>query len=231
MEEFKWIKMSLFLILLLHSTAAAGYLLSSSVRAGDDVTLPCEHVTDGQRACDSTTWIFSGSGDTVELVNLGKIKEEAGVKPDRLSVTEKCSLVIKKVTEEDAGRYTCRQFYTSGHQQGPDAVVHLSVVTMTEHQDSDEVTLRCSVSTYGPCTHTVKWLFKSRDVDKDNPDFRTSQSPCSSSVTFPTSHFSYTSRYQLFRCEVTEGDKVQEFPFSPQSSGEKPAENMLSCLK
>ncbi|XP_034756655.1 uncharacterized protein LOC117961828 [Etheostoma cragini] len=187
---------------------------------------------DGQRACDSTTWIFSHSGYSVELVNLGKMKDNIPkAKPDRLSVTENCSLVIKKVTEEDAGRYTCRQFYPSGPQQGPDAGVFLSVVTMTEHQDSDEVTLHCSVSTYGPCRHTVKWLFKSHDVDKDHKDLRTSQSPCYSSVTFPTSHFSYTSRYQMFRCEVTEGDKVQEFPFSPQSSGEKPAENMLSCLK
>ncbi|XP_028460450.1 uncharacterized protein LOC114572868 [Perca flavescens] len=129
MEEFKWIKMSLFLIPLLHFTAAAGnHLLSSTVRAGDDVTLSCKHVIDGQRKCDSTTWIFSGSGNTVPLFELGKIKEEAGDKSDRLSVRENCSLVIKKVTEEDAGLYICRQF-RSGQQQGPDTTVVLTVTS------------------------------------------------------------------------------------------------------
>ncbi|XP_035851591.1 uncharacterized protein LOC116056171 [Sander lucioperca] len=97
---------------------------------------------------------------------------------------------------------------------------------MTEHHDSDEVTFHCSVSTYGQCQHTVKWRFKSQDVDElSNEQMRTSQYPCYASMTVPTSHFSYTSRYQFFRCEVTEGDKVQEFPFSPQSSGEKPGED------
>lgn len=43
-------------------------------------------------------------------------------KSDRLSVTGNCSLGIKKVTEEDAGRYTCRQ-------QALDFFVLLSVVT------------------------------------------------------------------------------------------------------
>ncbi|XP_039637296.1 uncharacterized protein LOC120546436 [Perca fluviatilis] len=138
MEEFKWIKMSLFLIPLLHFTAAAGnHFLSFTVRAGDDVTLPCEHVIDGQRKCDSTTWLFSGSGNTVELFELGQIKEEARDKSDRLSVRENCSLVIKKVTEEDAGRYTCRQF-RSGQHQGPDTAVVLSVTMVEKNTDEEK---------------------------------------------------------------------------------------------
>ncbi|XP_033986523.1 uncharacterized protein LOC117482524, partial [Trematomus bernacchii] len=128
-----------------------------------------------------------------------------------------CSLVIKKVTEEDAGYYTCRQF-RSGEQQGPDSRVYLSVVTMTEHPDNDEVTLNCSVTRRGECIHTVKWLLQGRDVDKDHREIKTSQSLCSASVTFLTSHFSYTPRSELFTCEVTDGANVQTF--SPQSSGE-----------
>ncbi|XP_078130383.1 uncharacterized protein LOC144533107 isoform X2 [Sander vitreus] len=93
--------------------------------------------------------------------------------------------------------------------------------TVTEHHDSDEVTLHCSVSTYEQCEHKVKWLFQGQDVDKLNhQQMRTSQSPCNTSVTVPTSHFSYASRYQFFRCQVTEGGKVQKSSFSPQSSGE-----------
>jgi len=100
---------------------------------------------------------------------------------------------------------------------------------VTGHQDNDEVTLRCSVVTYGGCTHTVKWLLQGRAVVKDHRDIKTSQSSCSASVTFLTSHFSYTTRSELFTCEVTDEltKEVHPFPFRAQSSGE----NMSSCLK
>ncbi|XP_078030103.1 uncharacterized protein LOC144466542 isoform X2 [Epinephelus lanceolatus] len=223
MAEFRWITMSLFLILMLQFTA--GQLFRSlTFRVGDDVTLSCENVIDDQNNCDSTVWLFSESRSTqaVVLVHLGKIVEEA--KSDRLSFTENCSLVIKKVTDEGVGRYGCRQF-RSVKQQGQDAVVELSVVTMTEHNDTDEVTLTCSVRTYERCTHTVKWLFQGQDVAEDDQHMRTSQSLCSASVTFLTSLYIYTSRYNFLKCAVTDGDRVQVFPFRSQSSGEKPGED------
>ncbi|XP_045898207.1 uncharacterized protein LOC123965986, partial [Micropterus dolomieu] len=207
---------------------------SFTVRVGDDVTLPCENVIDGQKNCEYTTWLFSGSGNkpAVALFELGQIHNEAKSKSDRLSVTENCSLVIKKVTVEDVGRYYCQQFI-SGQQQAPDSQVYLSVITMTEHKDADEVTLTCSVSTHGQsCRHTVKWLYEGKDVDKDNKDMKTSQSVCYAAVSFLDSHFSYKSKSNL-KCEVTDGysGKVQLFTFSPQSSGEKTGENMLSCSR
>ncbi|KAL7388462.1 hypothetical protein ABVT39_014366 [Epinephelus coioides] len=218
MAEFRGIKMSLFLILMLQFTATGQLFRSLTFRVGNDVTLSCENVIDDQNNCDSTIWLFSESRSTraVVLVNLGKIVEEA--KSDRLSFTENCSLVIKKVTDEDVGRYGCRQFRSG--RQGQDAVVHLSVVDMTEQKDTDEVTLTCSVRTYRQCPHTVKWLFQGQDVDKDNKDIKTSQSLCSVSVTFLTSLYIYTSRYKLFTCAVTDGDRVQVFPLRSQSSGE-----------
>ena len=76
--------------------------------------------------CYNTTWNFVDSASTVELVKGGQIGKNA--KSDRLRVTENCFLVIKKVTEEDAGLYSCRQI-RSGQQQGPDSCVFLSVVT------------------------------------------------------------------------------------------------------
>ncbi|XP_044025044.1 uncharacterized protein LOC122863049 isoform X11 [Siniperca chuatsi] len=220
MAEFKWI--SLFLIAVLQFTAAAEKLpLSFTVRVGDEVTLPCENVTDGQRKCNSTTWLFIGSGYTAaaELIDLGQIVERAKAQSDRLSVTASCSLVIKNVTVEDVGLYTCRQF-RSGQQQGPDSQVHLSVVTMTEHQDTDKVTLTCSVLTFERCKHTVKWLYAGKDVAKDNKDLLTSQSLCRASVRFLTSHYSHTSRSNFLTCEVTVGNKVQLFPFRLQPSVE-----------
>ncbi|XP_051264310.1 uncharacterized protein LOC127367989 isoform X1 [Dicentrarchus labrax] len=228
MVEFRWIKMSLFLMLVLHFTAAAtGQLnLYFTVRAGDDVTLSCENVIKDQNNCDSTTWLFSVSRSTatVELVTLGQIGKNTNSKSDRLSVTENCSLVIKKVTVEDVGRYTCRQLI-SEQQQGPESLVYLSVITMTEHKDSDKVTLSCSVSTYERCTHTVKWLNEGQDLDKDNQVVKTSQSPCNVSVTFKTSHYIYTSNSNSLKCAVIDGNKEQQFPFRLQPSAEKPGED------
>ena len=84
-----------------------------------------------QHKCDRTTWLFSGSRNTavVELIKYVQIGENTKAKSDRLSVTADCSLVIKKVTVEDVGRYICRQFQRSGRHQGPDSLVFLSVVS------------------------------------------------------------------------------------------------------
>ncbi|XP_042247142.1 uncharacterized protein LOC121882766, partial [Thunnus maccoyii] len=195
-----------------------------TVRDGDEVTLHCENVLKDQDECNSTTWIFNESRRTaVELIELGQIGEEAKAKSDRLSVTANCSLVIKNVTVEDVGRYSCRQF-KSGQQQGQDSQVDLSVVTMTEYMDNNEVTLNCSVSTRGRCKQTVKWVFKGNDVDKEHKELKTSQSTCSVTVSFLTSHFICTSNHELLKCNVTDPNnrKVQPYNFSPQLSCEKP---------
>ncbi|XP_034059107.1 uncharacterized protein LOC117537832 isoform X2 [Gymnodraco acuticeps] len=220
MSEFRRIVMSSFLMLLLHFPAADLKDYSRIVRAGDEVTLPFDNVIHDQDECESTRWTFRHSRlPGVTLFEDGQIHKEAKAKSDRLRVTEKCSLVIKEVTKEDAGQYRCRQF-RSGEQQDPDSRVYLSVVSMTEHQDNDEVTLDCSVSTDGWCIHPVKWLLQGRDVDNDHREINTSQSPCSASVTFLTSLFSNTYRSELFTCAVTDvfTGEVHLFPLSPQSS-------------
>ncbi|XP_068565162.1 uncharacterized protein [Cebidichthys violaceus] len=222
MSEFRWIKTSLFLILVLQFTAAATgqRFLYVTVRDGDEVTLSCNSLIDDQQNCDSTMWIFTDSSSTpaaVVLVRDGKIVEEAKAKSDRLSVSEKCSLVIKNVTDEDVGQYVCRQL-RSRRKQGPDALVYLSVVTMTEQKNNDEVTLRCSVSTYEECDRTVKWLLQGQD----NRDMTTSQSLCSATASFSTSHF-IPKKSEFLKCQVTDynSGEVKLFSFSPpQSSGE-----------
>ena len=101
---------------------------------------------------------------------------------------------------------------------------------VTEHNHTDQVTLTCSVRTHEPCRHSVKWLHREQEVDKDNKELTTSQSSCSASVQFLTSHFSYTSRYKLFKCQVTtETNEVKLFTFSRRPSGEKQTEIFLSC--
>ncbi|KAF3703147.1 hypothetical protein EXN66_Car018835 [Channa argus] len=198
----------LFLILMLQCSVVTGQFYSFTVRRGDDVTLPCVNVGDDQEKCGKTDWIFVDSENRaqVSLFEFGKITTESNSKSDRLSVTENCSLVIKKVTVEDVGRYTCRQ-------QGGDSLVDLSVVTMTQDEADNKVTLSCSVSTYRQCRHTVKWQHQRNDYFTD---VKTSQSSCSAIVT--TSHL--TERYDdLLKCAVTDG-RGRTSTFSPQFSGD-----------
>ncbi|XP_033973062.1 uncharacterized protein LOC117471941 isoform X2 [Trematomus bernacchii] len=214
MAEIRWIQM-MFLLLQITGVATKQRFI---VKEGVEVTLPCNNAMGN---CEGTTWLFNHLKEpTALLAEGGLIHKDAKAKADRLSVTDTCSLGIKKVTEEDASQYTCRQFRSGEQQTYQDSPVYLSVVNMTEHQDNDEVTLLCSVKTYERCELTVKWLLQGQDVDKDHRDMTTSQSLCSASVTFPTSLFSYTTRSELFTCEVTDKNTrdVQVFLFSPQSS-------------
>ncbi|XP_067339032.1 uncharacterized protein [Channa argus] len=189
---------SLFLILMLQFPAANGQYPSFTVREGHDVTLPCEKLTNDWAKCGGTTWVFSGlrNRGLERLVDHGKVDREAEGKSDRLSLTANCFLLINNVTVGDVGHYGCRQFDNAGKQQGLTSWLQLSVVTVTEQNTRDEVTLNCSVSTYEWCTHTLKWLFESEG--KNLSGMKTAQSSCSASVTFPTSHLGQ----DLLTCEV-----------------------------
>ena len=128
------------------STAVTGQPVLITVRDGDEVTLSCRSVTD-QDKCDRTDWAFVDSTYTlVELIERGQIGEDAKVKSDRLSVTVDCSLVIKKITGEDVGRYYCRQYDKSGQQQGLQTLVDLSVI-ISEYLHHNVFRSNCLVRT------------------------------------------------------------------------------------
>ncbi|XP_053193427.1 uncharacterized protein LOC128377499 [Scomber japonicus] len=216
MVEFKWIKMSLFLIVLLQFRAAVtgqdSYII---VRDGGSVTLPCKNVIKGHDRCDSTTWLYSEieRSPLVELINLGNITNDAKAKSDRLSVRADCSLVIKNVTVKDAGQYTCRQFDRSGRQQGPDSEVDLSVISIHEHNDADKVTLSCSVLKYGRCQHTVDWLYEGITDKLDK-----TTASCFAKVTFKTGSVDE----KLFKCKLTERNgETRLCNFIPRTSCKK----------
>ncbi|XP_041831552.1 uncharacterized protein LOC121633512 isoform X2 [Melanotaenia boesemani] len=126
MFGLKSFKLSLLLTWMLPFTAETQQFSNTTATVGDDVTLTCEGFREFNDQCFSTTWIYSDSVKTVTLYEKGKIHREAGSKSDRLNVTEKCFLVIKKVTVEDEGHYFCRQFESSGRQV-TDSRVQLSV--------------------------------------------------------------------------------------------------------
>ncbi|AWP20415.1 Hypothetical protein SMAX5B_000146 [Scophthalmus maximus] len=203
MVEFKWTELnqiSLFLILVLHFRAIKGRDPHLTVIVGDEVTLPCENRTEDQLKCNGTSWLFNERprSPAVEQIKLGQVVEQARTKSDRLSVTEDCSLVVKKVTVKDAGLYACRQFNKSGQQQGSSALVYLSVINI--HVGEDAMTITCSVLTYEHCGHTVEWL---NTGVKD--EWQSSQVSCSSTVTFKPSlpHPKYE---ESLRCRVTDRD-------------------------
>ncbi|XP_035802932.1 uncharacterized protein LOC118470119 [Amphiprion ocellaris] len=229
MSGFTWIHISLFLVTLLYLTVE-GKDVYVTVRDGDQASLPCGNMINDQEKCDSITWIYSVSQNStsVELITLGQTSENAKLKSDRLSVTTNCSLVIKKVTSEDVGRYTCRQFDESGQRQGQDAPVYLSLITVIGHKSSKTVMLSCFVQTYGDCRHTVRWLHQDNDVGKDHKDMRTSQSDCSATISFKTSYYEEKPGYLAsFKCEVTNKNdgEVQLCNFTPLSSCRKAGVN------
>ncbi|XP_036942417.1 uncharacterized protein LOC119012566 [Acanthopagrus latus] len=127
MDSFRWIQMFLSLILLLHVTGTV-QTKPFAVTPGVQVNLPCENVTDTEDRCKRTTWIYTHSGKSVTLFEEGKIHKDASVKSDRLTLDPDCSLVIKTVTAEDDGRYSCRHF-KSGEGHGEDTHYDLTVVT------------------------------------------------------------------------------------------------------
>ncbi|XP_023203872.1 uncharacterized protein LOC111611411 [Xiphophorus maculatus] len=210
------IKMYLFLILMITVAAAAGQQAPEFlVRVGDEVTLPCKDVTDGQNQCDGTTWVLIRSMKTVTLFEAGKINLTTS---DRLSVTVNCSLVIKKVTMEDVGRYTCSQL-TSG-QQGPNSV-YLTVVLMTEQKINNSFVLSCSVMDYEIHRHTVKWLHEgegetSSHIKLSLPFYR-------SAAVLTTSLHQNSTFFSSTKCNVTNisTKEVQLFTFSHHSTAHK----------
>uniref|UniRef100_A0A096LUC2 Ig-like domain-containing protein n=1 Tax=Poecilia formosa TaxID=48698 RepID=A0A096LUC2_POEFO len=213
--------MRVFLCLTIKTKAKECFNINKfTVRVGDEVTLPCKDVTDGQNKCDGTTWSFIRSA-SVTLFEAGNINLTI---PDRLNVTVNCSLVIKKVSMEDVGRYTCRQL-TSG-QEGPNSSVYLSVVhssPVTEQKINDSVVLNCSVVDYEIPRHTVEWLYEG----KTSSDSKTSPPVYRSTVILTTSLHQNSTSLSSIKCNVTNisTKEVQLFTFSHQSTDQDTDQN------
>ncbi|XP_038160059.1 uncharacterized protein LOC119795895 isoform X2 [Cyprinodon tularosa] len=211
----------LMLSLQVKATLSRNHVPSLIARVGDDITFSCENVISNHNKCDTTTWIH-GNTDLSAAVELVELGERTDIRSDRLSVSENCSLVLKKISAEDVGRYTCRQFI-AGEQSGPDAEVQLSVVSVTEHLDREKMTLTCSVLTQERCKHRVKWLFNGTDVKPETKIAEETSTSCSAAVTFNPTHYVKTTWSHLFKCEIKTGaDKLQLFSLSPHPPGNNP---------
>ncbi|KAL3979416.1 protein quaking [Sarotherodon galilaeus] len=180
-----------------------------AVRDGDKVSLPCPVMC--------SIWSFTGLNGAAKQELINQLTIKGKVTSDRLSV---CSLVIHKVTVENAGWYTCTVLDKTGRTPGSALSIHLTVVVITEQKYGGNVTLNCSVSTPTNCDQdSVKWIHNSMDVNRDSSYVKISQSLCSATVTIMNFTYSNISPYD-FMCGVRMHTKVEVFAFSPHSSSE-----------
>ncbi|XP_054882053.1 uncharacterized protein LOC129356481 [Poeciliopsis prolifica] len=219
MAELKRIKVHLFLILGLQFTGCTITRSSVFMRSGDDMVLSCQNVISGQIKCNGTTWVYSRTSGSVELVTLGQV-DQVQRNSDRLSVAANCSLVMRSITVEDAGYYQCQQYKSeadpSKHILVHQSLVSLSVVHMTEQKETDTVTLTCSVETRGACGSRVTWQHDCSTGNEINCTVR--HSGCSAAVCFIERSLTQSCEFQ---CEVTNAETKQIFNFNHQSTEHK----------
>ncbi|XP_043962059.1 uncharacterized protein LOC122825061 [Gambusia affinis] len=216
MAAFRWIQIFLLLILMLQLKAQTETQQTFlTVRGGEEVTLPCGNRRDTDDEYDETIWFFNDRHRSgTRTLTLGNNHREMKTISDRLSVTANGSLHLHKVTEGDAGRYVCRWIDSGQHH---DFQVFLSVITIVEQENPDNVALFCSVLDYEGCFHEVKWLYEGNEEKPSDMEIK--QHSCSATVTFPTSH-QKLDIYPSLTCKITNSDTkaVQLIPFSPQPS-------------
>ncbi|XP_054882054.1 uncharacterized protein LOC129356482 [Poeciliopsis prolifica] len=212
MAAVRWTQVSLFLMLVLQFTAATRTEPSFfTVNAGDEITLRCGNISDPLRDAESTEWLFSGfrSPDTEILVK--ELSRKVTRRSDRLSVSADRSLVIKTVTVDDVGFYTCRK-NVSGQED--DADIFLSIIDMVELKVDDKVVLNCSVLQYEDCRYVVEWLYVGPKEILSGIEI--SPPSCSATMTLSTSGHQQKP-YESLTCKVTNTytKKVEHFRFKP----------------
>ncbi|XP_054910144.1 uncharacterized protein LOC129375238 [Poeciliopsis prolifica] len=190
-----------------------------TVQAGDKITLSCENIRKDQKSCDRTTWTYRNFMQEGTIFENGQMNKNTIPDSSRLSLTANCSLVIKKITLQDAGIYTCKQNLLANQE----SLVDVSVIRVSEQENNGDVSLRCSLQEHNYCTHTVEWVFE----QKMPSGVEVLSYSCLATVTFTTSLFNQKSNiYELLKCKVTDKTtgEVQLFSFRPPSFDEEDGE-------
>ncbi|XP_029966129.1 uncharacterized protein LOC115401890 isoform X1 [Salarias fasciatus] len=153
-----------FLILLLRFEGIRGGISFYDLyqRPEDDVLLPCLQVSLSETRCSGINWLYDKDASrTFTDVRYGVVQKRSP-RAARLSLHTNCSLIIKNITAEDAGQYTCRYTWDA---KG-DTQVFLNILTIsssstdTDPNKDEEVTLSCSLLKFnGWCKpRSLRWV-------------------------------------------------------------------------
>ncbi|XP_048032578.1 diverse immunoglobulin domain-containing protein 2.1 isoform X3 [Megalobrama amblycephala] len=183
---------------------------------GENINLPCNN---DHTYCTSTSWGYrKESSEAVVLFEKG-IKKNDIKRRERLSLGSDCSLNIYKVTTEDYGVYTCRQYENTD----TDISVYLHILhvspssTQTEIRPGRSFTLSCQLYIhYGyPCYNffikegiELVWVNKAGEDLQSDSRYQISSSPhhCISTLTTTLLHEDDNTEWT---CQVTDGTKVE----------------------
>ncbi|XP_047243125.1 uncharacterized protein LOC124881556 isoform X4 [Girardinichthys multiradiatus] len=183
-------------------------------RAGDDVVLPCRSPSSSY-SCSNVNWFYNR--DTITNFPLdvedGKVVESSP-RAARLNVDSNCSLIIKNITAEDAGGYTCRP----GSGTTIDGSLLLSVLTISPSPPEDDptkdgdVTLNCSLERFSglnPCPkNSFLWVDETgTGLTGEGVGFKLEPRRCASSLT--VQHQSGNNRTYTCRFVVKNSVKVE----------------------
>ncbi|XP_041660869.1 uncharacterized protein LOC121521179 [Cheilinus undulatus] len=139
-----------------------------------NATLPCgSPSSSGPLQCSDISWLYNRDpSETVMEASSGEVKQTSS-RADRLSLNSNCSLVIKRVTAEDVGLYTCRR----GGSDCSEVNVYLSVFTVfptltrSDPWSPIEVRLECSLLRYrglSSCQpNSLRWVNETGAVITD----------------------------------------------------------------
>ncbi|XP_077570491.1 uncharacterized protein LOC144195033 [Stigmatopora nigra] len=181
----------LILIFLLQHQVILGDVIFIYAKKGDLVSLPCR-----LQSCHDPDWVYTWDFNTyVYEVKHGQV-QASSKRSHRLSLKNDCTLLIKRVTAEDVGYFSC-----DPRQQRE--IVYLSVLTLTllPLDSNGEVDLRCSLAYRCPAqcvseTGKFAWLEEEgQDLTKE----AVLQDNCTSKLTvLPAApERTYTCQYKL----------------------------------
>ncbi|XP_014827900.1 PREDICTED: uncharacterized protein LOC106906943 [Poecilia mexicana] len=219
-------KLEIFLLFVLQLEGISGDASNVYHTVGDDVVLPC--VGPSSSSCRSVIWLYNDivHSPTKSKVSDGNINQKS-VNAARLSLNTDCSLAIKSIIPEDAGRYTCRRGNT-------DSEVHLNILSISPSQPAGDaakdgnINLQCSLWKYFTrcLNNRFVWIndVGTELVGKNVSDQKTSaQIQCVSSLTVKPLDNRYT-------CQFFEGNTMKiEAHYTVLSTG-PPASSPLSFI-
>ncbi|XP_023808686.1 uncharacterized protein LOC105357177 isoform X3 [Oryzias latipes] len=151
------VQLQVLIMLLLQAKGIGGQTEHLYKRLGEDVILSCE-TNFSTHLCSKINWLHRRNPNSATKLVYGGNLERGSAGASRLSVSRNCSLLIRNITDEDAGIYTCH------HKTKPDLSVDLNILGITSSLPDDNgiVTLQCSLSGYEVLCQQSSFFWKNK---------------------------------------------------------------------